>query len=202
MNALQKALAKIPVLKPGMPWRDAFTSEGWNAMRDALFAVVRGEQIQRSGTVRVRRFPEGYSLWANPGGDGAGGGALKLFQIYDASTRNDEGEITAAKVRLVSSLLAQDVPTTGIAAGIDVVDGDKVYAHVAFNTTTGAVTGRTIAAAATVPADSSGNTYLRIGSVAISGDVLTPSNDVYGPIEGCRKWFVSPLAYELHGSAA
>jgi len=125
--------------------------------------------------------------------------ARPFFHIADDSTRNDAGVITAARVKLVTSLLAKDVPTTGLTA-LAVATGNTIYAHVAFNSTTGAVTARTIEAAASVPAPSLGHAYLAIGIVTITGPDLVAVNYVHGPITGCLNWFSQPLTYTLEGS--
>ena len=123
----------------------------------------------------------------------------RFFEISDASERDEDGAITAAQVQLIPSLLAQEEPTAGLTA-LAVADGDKIYAHVSFSTSDGSITGRVIEAGATVPDDDEGEVYLQIGSVTIADDVLTPTNLIYGPITGCRDWFIEPLTYTLEGS--
>lgn len=172
-------------------------AELWNALIDAL--GLAGTEIS-AGKGLLRRVIGGKTI-LRASGAGMSRPAPRFFQISDASARGESGTIDTAKVNLVPSLLAQDVPSAGL-TDLVVEDGYKIYAHVEFDPETGAVTARTIEAAADVPEASSGHAYLLIGSVVINeaNTVLTPTNYIYGPITGCRDWFQEPLSYTLEGS--
>ncbi len=172
----------------------------WRQYMMELAQAILARTPLRSAEGEIDETPTGFRFLPRAAAAAATGRTLRLFQISDASTRSG-GHITAARVRLVSSLLCQAEPTSGLTA-LAVADGSKIYAHVSFNTTTGAVTARVIEAASSVPADADGEVYLQIGSVAISGDTLPPTNLIYGPITGCRDWFTQPLHYNLEGAPA
>lgn len=166
-------------------------------LRDAVIA----NRILRAERYEVHEHPGGSQLLLDATAiTAAAGVTAPFFKISDDSVRSG-GSITTARVKLVSSLLCKAEPTAGLTE-LAVADGDKIYAHVSFNTTTGAVTARVIEADATVPDDDDGEVYLQIGSVTIDGDTLTPTNLIYGPITGCRDWFTEPLSYNLEGSPA
>lgn len=171
----------------------------WSDWRGKLWSWLKESQpIPDPASFAVRETPQGRFFSLRPAGANIPYVAPRFFEIFDSSERDADGVITTAQVRLVESLLCGDVPT-GI-TDLAVADGDKVYAHVEYDVTDGSVTGRTIAAAASVPAAASGDAYLQIGTIAISGETLTPTNDIYGPIIGCRNWFVTPLEYTLIGT--
>lgn len=130
---------------------------------------------------------------------GGGTAPIRPFQISDDSTRGPDGNITSAKVKLASSLLAGAVPT-GL-TGLSVANGYKIYAHLTYNTVApGNFTARAIGSAATIPTNSVGNKYIQIGSVSINGSRLIITNDIFGPIEACRVLFASPIEYNLYGT--
>jgi hypothetical protein len=163
-----------------------------------------GSRIGKSGGTRlVGVCKETYTgtgtVWLPVRLNGQSGSIARLFQVLDDSTRDGSGHITAAKAKVLPSLLGGAEPT-GM-SGISVADGDKIYAHLTHNTTQpGAITGRAIASGATVPANSAGNVYIQIGSVKITGDNFRGSNDIFGPIEACKVPFSSPVAYNLYGT--
>jgi hypothetical protein len=129
-----------------------------------------------------------------------------FFKIVDASVRDEDGNITEAKVRIITSTLVGDVPD-GFSPGDDppylltVSDGDIIYGCVTIETSTGDVTSRTLGSGGALPDDDpdSGTYYARLGSVSITGGVIAPVNDQYGPIKTniYRDWFRPIVIYKL-----
>ena len=156
-------------------------------------------------TQRRRRVGEGA----------AGASAIRFFQLLDATERDDEGEVTARKVRVVASTLAGG-SSFGGGENLTFAEGDDppylltvsgsgvIYGYVTVNVTTGAVTSRSVVQGATMPASSEegGEYYVEIGTFNVpagDADPISVNNSRYGPITAdiFRDWFIAEVRFIL-----
>lgn len=181
-------------------------------LRELREAIVANRITSFVGGFIDDSLPSGTALEVR-GGLGSGL-ERKPFSIVDASTRTTAGMIITARVRVTTSALAADIPT-GFSAGDDppfilgtdeepILNGDIIFARVECDKTSPTldVISRTIGVAHAgdgLPEDETGNAifYMRIGSVLVVGNKLTPVNDRFGPIPflAFRRWFSSPAEF-------
>lgn len=121
---------------------------------------------------------------------GGDGGAVKLlpFQIVPSDEHNNNGTIKNHRVRVVASLLVDDLPDDMHAGDappfyLSVSDGQIIYGRITIDDATGEVLSRTIENATTVPDDTGTDFHQQIGSVHIDAGGPTKAVNVqYGPI--------------------
>ncbi len=114
------------------------------------------------------------------------------FQLTDA--RDEDG----LKVRIHASTLGGELPD-GFSDGdeppyiVSVTGNGKIWGGISINDSTGEITGRWLDKGTTVPANTTTEKYVLIGSWWSTGDTLLLSNSRYGPIDVdiCRNWFAA-----------
>jgi hypothetical protein len=105
------------------------------------------------------------------------------------------------KLRILPSTIAGIEPT-GFSPGdnphftFSVADGDIIYGKIVYSDTDGTVSAVSIQHGGTMPDNSTGTYYVRIGSVSVSGGII-PVNDRYGPInvQICRNYYAENAPY-------
>jgi hypothetical protein len=72
---MEQYLSKLTPINVGMPAHEVLTVERLNAIQDAIFALTRGDNIQRSYGIRKRTLSNGVLFMADPAGRGGGDAA-------------------------------------------------------------------------------------------------------------------------------
>lgn len=119
---MKHILERIKPIKAGMRLDQVITVDLMSAIRDAIFALSRGENLQAVFNGRIRRYSEGYSLFCSPGGTEAGAGSLHPFEVVLSSPPegNTSTEPGWVKVALNSFLMKTALPTDRITiTGLD-----------------------------------------------------------------------------------
>jgi hypothetical protein len=128
-----------------------------------------------------------------------------LFELIDATERDEDGAVTARKVRVVASTIDGELPADMTALDspvftLEVSGSGEVYAQVAFDAATGERSAHVIAADTVTPASTGSVKYRKIGGFAVPESDAAPvtvNNVEYGPFysSACPNWFTYPRTY-------
>lgn len=165
------AYEKLRISSPGL-----IPPKLWNQVIDVLerVTILKFE----GGSLNVTKG--GTILGAGRSSGGSGGetaAATHPFQLIDASERDESGEITTAKLRVVYGTI-QGIAPSGFSDGdtppfiLDVASSGIVYGSITRDSTTGAITSRDVSSGAAIPDSSETEGYFEIGSFAVSGSSM------------------------------
>lgn len=175
-------------------WKGSLVSIGFSSNDPAVnfdHATIQfEEQPQPMAT------PE-LSQAVGEAGGVAGEIALKPFQLVYFVDDSDAHKVRVKYSTLVSEAPTSPTPETNLDYIFSFTAGNKVYAKLTINGTTGAATARILATAATVPTNTNTEFHELIGSMIEIGDIKSVTNTRYGPIAAtiCRNWFASAAPY-------
>ncbi len=157
--------------------------------RDAIWQLILWQREQRpiSGPgIIVSQGSGGRPVKYSGASNGGTEDSTFPFQLLNVSTTSNEGTISEARIRVVYGTLAGAAPP-GMSPGdsppyilTGMTGTGVVYGGITRNPTSGAITSRYIAFAATLPVGDESNGYIEFGSYSLTSSSLTLGQAVSG----------------------
>ncbi len=135
---MKRFLAALSPVKAGMAMRDALTAARINAIQEAIFALVRGDNVHKGAGTLKRSGPDGFSISATGSGSGGGGSSAAPHPYKVLAAEADEEENPQVKVYIGSYLRrsyrsADVLSMTGLDFPFALANEECVYLKIVFD---------------------------------------------------------------------